>query len=91
MISVKAKMREIFDKEIMERDALNRIKWDPNLNPEEFYICYRDGDEIKEVNFSEIGIEGDFIRIGSKQIPMHRIRLIKWKNEVVWNRRRHPL
>jgi len=80
-------MERLFEKEIMEKDALNRIKWDPKLKPEEFSIHYLDLGKLKEINFSEIELQGDFFRLKENLIPMHRIRRIAWKGRVVWDRR----
>jgi uncharacterized protein (UPF0248 family) len=80
-------MEELFRKEVMEKDALNRIKWDESLNPEEFTVHYLDLGRLKEIGFSEIALLGDFFRVGETLIPMHRIREIRWKGEVVWDRR----
>ncbi len=77
-------------KEKLERDALNRIRWDKTFNPEDFEILFVDSsaDDLKKVNFSEIKIEGDFMRIDESLIPMHRIRKILYKGEVVWDKRK---
>ncbi len=77
-------------KEKLERDALNRITWDKNLNPGDFSIRYIDraSQKMKEVGFTDIGLEGDFFRYGDSLIPMHRIRKILCKDRVVWDRRR---
>ncbi len=80
-------MEELFEKEITEKDALNRIKWDPRLNPRDFSIHYLDLNRLKEINFSEIELQGDFFRLKENLIPMHRIRKISWKGRVVWDRR----
>jgi len=51
---------ETFKKEVMEKDALNRIKWDPGLKREEFDVFYLDriSGRLSKVNFSEIELEG---------------------------------
>lgn len=79
-----------FSKEVMEKDALNRIIWDSRLSKKEnFKICYIHDNKLKEVNFTEIKIEGDFMLIEETYIPMHRIRKIKYKDKVVWDKRRN--
>jgi len=84
----------LFKKEIMEKDALNRIKFDPSLNPKEFEILYIDRDKkintLTKLSFSELILEGDFFKIKDKNtlIPLHRIRKILWKGKVVWDKRR---
>lgn len=82
--------KKIFEKEILEKDALNRIKFDKTLKPEEFEVCYLDRKDNKllTVKFSEIKIDGDFFKYKESLIPMHRIRKILWKGEVVWDRRK---
>lgn len=86
----KTDSREFFRKEVMERDVLNRIKWDPKLNPGEYGIHYLDriSGRLLKAGFSEIKLEGDFFRLGDSLIPMHRIRKITWKKKVVWEKRR---
>jgi uncharacterized protein (UPF0248 family) len=78
---------EIFEKELMEKDALNLIKWDKKLKPEEFSIQYMDLGRLREVKFSEIELQGDFFRMEESLVPMHRIRKILWEGRVVWDRR----
>ena len=77
-----------FEKEVMEKDALNRIMWDPKLNPDDFEICYADRPELKRINFSDIRVDGDFMVMEDKIIPVHRIRKIIHKGGVVWDKRR---
>lgn len=80
-----------FSKEVMEKDALNRIIWDSKLRKKEkdFRIYYTHNNALKEVNFTEIKIDGDFMLIEDAYIPMHRIRKIKYKDKVVWDKRRN--
>lgn len=74
----------------MEKDMLNRIKWNKKLNPADFDIYYIDRITKKQecVKFTDIKFEGDFFRIGESFIPMHRIRKITSKGEIVWSRDR---
>lgn len=74
----------------MEKDALNRILWDPNLKPEEYDIYYVDRftNRLRKTNFSEIQVEGDFFSHDESLIPMHRIRRITHKGRVVWEKRK---
>lgn len=81
-------MKELFRKETLEKDALNRIKWDRSLNPSEFSILYIDLGRLREVDFSDMELQGDFFKVEESLIPMHRIRKIKWKENVVWEKRR---
>jgi uncharacterized protein (UPF0248 family) len=77
------------EKEVMEKDALNRILWDPSLKPEEYDIYYIDRfrDNLSRVNFSSITVEGDFFKHGDSMIPMHRIRRITCRSDVVWEKK----
>lgn len=80
---------KFFEKELMEKDALNRIRWDKSLNPEEFDIFYLDRIlGLSKINFSEIEIHGDFFQIKESLIPLHRIRRISWNGKTVWEKRR---
>jgi uncharacterized protein (UPF0248 family) len=76
------------DKELLEKDVLNRILWDKKLKPEDYSIMYLDSGILKEVQFSEIKLEGDFFLLGESLIPMHRIRRILRCGTVVWEKRR---
>ncbi len=84
------KIIENFKKEVMEKDVLNKIKWDQSFDPGDFSIHYPDRitGQLKQVNFNDIQIEGDFMKTNDSMIPMHRIREIKYKNKIVWNKRR---
>lgn len=81
-------MKEIFRKEVMEKDVLNRIKWDKRLNPADFDIYYLDRitKKLERMKFTDIKFEGDFFCIGESFVPMHRIRKITSKGEIVWSR-----
>lgn len=59
-------MKEIFRKEIMERDVLNRILWEKKLNPADFDIYYLDRitKKLNKVKFTDIKFEWDFFSIG---------------------------
>lgn len=85
-------MKEIFKKEVMEKDVLNRIKWDKRLNPADFDIYYLDRitNRLNMVKFTDIKPEGDFFCIGEALVPMHRIRRIACKGEIVWSRKGTP-
>jgi len=80
----------MFDKELLEKDVLNRIRWDRRLNPEDFTVCYVDrfSSELKEVRYVDLILDGDYLLIGDSQIPVHRIRQVKHKGKVVWAKRK---
>ncbi len=90
----KKEMIETFRGEVMERDALNRIKWDKRLNPRDFCIHYVDRGpdrwvRLVKVNFKDVEINGDFMLIGDRTVPMHRIRKITYREKTtVWEKRR---
>ncbi len=74
-------------------DLLNKIKWDKNLNKDDFEIIYFDRVNNKEIeiNFNQIKkIEGNFMVIYQNQeeanIPLHRIKQIKQKGNIIWQR-----
>ena len=75
------------------KDFLNKIKWDKSLNPFDFTIGYIDriSKKIIEVKFVDIkGIEDNFMIVGKNgeetNIPLHRIRVVKQKKDIVWKR-----
>ena len=74
-------------------DLLNKIKWDEHEDPEDYVIGYEDRVEKKmiEISYSAIKrLEGTFMIIEKDgeetNIPTHRIREVKKKGEVVWQR-----
>ncbi len=77
-------------KELTERDALNRIRWDERLDGEDYVVHYIDRlpPELKSVSFMDMELAGDFFSVDDSLIPMHRIRKITCMDEVVWSRRR---
>ncbi len=93
-------MTIIFEKEIMEKDVLNRLKWDKNITSKDFSLTYEDRfkHEEQEINITDILYDGeDFFGItkleedGTKsisQIPLHRIRTFKNKGKIVWSKRK---
>ena len=76
------------------KDLINKIKWDKRENPEDYVLAYWDSmadklvefpyKAIKEIskNFITLEIDGE-----EKEIPIHRMKLVKKKGEVVWKRR----
>ena len=70
-------------------EILNKIKWDKNLNKEEYFIYYLDNINKKliEIKFNEIKeITRNFITLEDKEIPLHRIREIRKKEKLIWKR-----
>lgn len=74
-------------------DLLNKIKWDKNLNKDDFTIIYFDriNNNKIEIDFKKIKkIEGNFMVIEREQeevnIPLHRIKQIRKKGTIIWQR-----
>lgn len=74
-------------------ELLNKIKWNPSLNPKNYKIYYYDRilNSLKELNFTDIKEFDSFsmkIEKDNKQvdIPLHRIREVKEKGKIVWKR-----
>ena len=75
------------------KDFLNKIKWDKNLNAEDFAVYYLDNisKKLVELKFKDIlRVEGNFMVIFKEDeetfIPLHRIREVRRKEELVWKR-----
>ena len=75
------------------KDLINKIKYDAREKPGEYVFYYYDRiqEGLKELKFFDIKrMEGNFLVVdrGSKEveIPMHRIRKVKRKGKVVWER-----
>ena len=74
-------------------ELVNKIKWDENENPEDYTIGYEDrvAKKIVEVRFSDIKrVEDNFMILERDMeevsIPLHRVRVVKKKDDVVWER-----
>ena len=68
-------------------NILNKIKWDKNLNPNEYSLIYLDFNKKREIKFTEIKeIIKNFICLQDKEIPLHRIKEIKKNNRIIWKR-----
>ena len=73
------------------QDVLNQIKWDKKLNPRDYTVEYLDFGRLTAISYTAIKkIEGLFMIVEKDgeevSIPLHRIRIIKLKGEVVWQR-----
>mgnify|MGYP001576967296 FL=1 len=71
------------------KDFINKIRWDKNLDKDKYTLHYVDRitNNIKTIKFNEIlAIEGDFLVLEDKEIPLHRIRKVTMFNKVVWER-----
>ena len=70
-------------------NILNMIRHDKNLNKEEYLIYYLDNIDKRliEIKFNEVKeISKNFISLEDKEIPIHRIKEIRRKEELIWKR-----
>ncbi len=65
------------------QDLLNKIKWDPKENPEEYVLFYYDriDKDLKQIRFEDIvDIKGEMliVNLSGKEtvIPVHRFRKV---------------
>ena len=75
-----------------EHEMLSRIKWDKKCEPAEFTVQYLDLKRLASIPYSAIKkIESGFMVIDKDgrdvDIPLHRIRVIRRKGEIVWQRK----
>ncbi|MFC1769323.1 DUF504 domain-containing protein [Nanoarchaeota archaeon] len=71
-------------------DFLNRIKWDPHCNKEDYSIGFLDMKKIKKVKFTDIKFqEGNQFSFffEDSEIPFHRIKKLWKKNKLIWERK----
>ena len=74
---------------ITVKDLLNKIKWGSGLNPADYDVFYLDrvANRLIKIKFNEIKtVENNFFETQDKSIPLHRIRKIENKGEVIWER-----
>ena len=70
-------------------EILNKIKWDKNLNKEDYLVYYLDNINKKliEIRFNDIiEITKNFVTLEDKEIPIHRIKEIRKKEKLIWKR-----
>ena len=73
-------------------DLLNKIKWDKQEHPEDYTLAYYDRVEetLKEIKLTRVTIEEGFMKTRIKgkdvSIPLHRIRKVRKKGELIWKR-----
>ena len=80
---------------ITAREYLNKIKWDKREVPEDTFIYYYDRvkDCLNKIEYKYIlKIEDGFMETYNDEneivdIPIHRIRMIKRKNKLLWRRK----
>lgn len=75
------------------KELLNKIKYSPQENPADYVLFYYDRveDKLKELKLVEVkGVEEGFLMLVKENkevnIPLHRIRKVKKKGKVVWER-----
>ena len=75
------------------RHLLNKIKWDKRENPEHYSIHYFDriSPELIKIDYTDIKkFEDNFIVVEKNNeesfIPMHRIKVVRKNNKIVWKR-----
>lgn len=74
------------------KDLLNKIKWDKREKPEDYKIYFLDRitNNYIELKYKDIKrLEGNFMVIdkaGEVQIPLHRIKFVKKKRKIIWQR-----
>ena len=70
------------------KEFINKIKYDPKENPDDYILVYRDFDKESEIKYTDIeNIEGGFLISKTAEIPLHRIRKVLKNGEVVWARK----
>ena len=74
------------------QEVLNKIKWDPNENPEDYTLYYFDRvtKELCPVEYNDAIIEEGLLKVRIEDsivsIPLHRIRKITKKGRAFWER-----
>lgn len=75
------------------KSLINKIHFDPKENPDNYVFFFEDRIQKKllPLKFDEIEkIEGNFILVlhdnELHNIPLHRIKIVKYKNDIFWKR-----
>lgn len=72
------------------REFLNKIFWSAEEQKSDYVLIYLDLGELKELPLEKVKtIEKYFMIVeknGEATIPLHRIRAVKKKGEIVWRR-----
>ncbi len=68
---------------------LNKIKFSGKFDSENIAIYYLDRiqNKLLSVKYKDIKIEDKFLITENKSIPLHRIKEIRDKNIIVWQRK----
>lgn len=75
------------------QELLNKIKYSPRENPEDYVLFYYDRveDKLKELEFIEVDrVEEGFLVLVNEgkeiNIPLHRIKRVKKAGKIIWKR-----
>lgn len=71
------------------KELINKIKYDKREKSENYVLYYLDRIEnkYKEIKFNNIKkIEGNFLILKDKEIPLHRIKIVKKDGMIIWRR-----
>lgn len=69
------------------KEILKRIKYDPNLFPEDFFITFRGTEEYETISYVEIELTKGGFYYKNNFIPYHRVVKIFSKNGKILLRR----
>ncbi len=75
------------------QDLLNKIKWDKRESPEQNSIFYFDRilNKLVSIPYNNIKrLEGSFMVLDNEEetnIPLHRIKKVTKKDDVIWERK----
>ncbi|MEM4263704.1 MAG: DUF504 domain-containing protein [Candidatus Woesearchaeota archaeon] len=75
------------------KELINKIKWDKKENPDDYTLGYWDNMQKKLIMFPYKAIKEmseNFITVEidseEKEIPMHAVKIVKKKGEMIWKR-----
>jgi len=75
------------------KNLISKIIWDKNENKDDYTLYYLDrvNNCLKPITFNDIiKIDGNFLQIKHnteiKEIPLHRVKVVKKSGKVVWQR-----
>lgn len=76
------------------QDLINKIRYSPAENPEDYTLFYYDRveDKLKPLKLTDINkIEEGFLTLKKQDretnLPLHRIKKVKKKEKIVWERK----
>jgi uncharacterized protein (UPF0248 family) len=75
------------------QELLNKVRYSPEENPEDYVLFYYDRieDKLMRLGLAEIKkIEDNFLVLMKEgkriNLPLHRIRKVKKKGKIIWER-----